>query len=823
MEKYTIDDSRTPKVLTCGHTFCSYCVQMSQGASPGQVRCPTCRVLMPADQVKVNFALRDAIAAAGGADSSNSAMPDASQRPARVARQLTMPNADEIEVALTTGAMPQNPELLKVCVGEALMGNAFHADNLDVLVSIQPPEGSLRCPVDICCIVDVSDSMATEATTQDGSGTNVSYGLAILDLVRHAIRTIIKNLEDCDRLAILSFANKAVLVLELTPMNEAGRRDAEIRLGHLQTDGMTNLWQGLKEGIELLTNAAAPGRLQHVMLLTDGIPNFNPPRGIIPMLKRMKEKAPDKSLSCTLSTFGFGYDLDSELLSEIAKVGCGSYSFIPDGGFVGTVFVNAMTNLLLTMAKNVTVTLQPVNGATLVLVSKEKDNEIGPVLGNLPAVDLGGDKGLQIDMGTLQFGQFRDTLVRVKVPAAARGGEWLRVTLQYQTRAGPGVEERTDVLKGQPSAENPEAFEVQRIRTSVVDCIRQAMRAAKQNNLDKMQKKASPLPIAQALVKDLDNAISTTSVTGDEEVAAILEDIHGQVAGAFSREEWYIKWGVHYLPSLMTAHLMQQCNNFKDPGVQKYGGALFQDLRDKADEIFLSLPPPVASARPANRPGRSTGYDDAYSAMRSSNSTTGGAPGTRQAQPQVTMAAYYDRYAGCIDGDATVSLPAGGSKRIADLRRGDLVCTGCRDDSASETRKVQCVVRTRAPEGKFLLVQLPGGLRLTPYHPVLLEGAWRFPADVEGASPAQEFECEAVFTIVLQGGGALLVEQVPCASLGHGISEGAARHPYFGNSQTVLEDLVRFDTFKDGLVDLLPGSAQRDPQTGFVCGLSPHF
>lgn len=32
--------------------------------------------------------------------------------------------------------------------------------------------------------------------------------------------------------------------------------------------------------------------------------------------------------------------------------GSGTFAFIPDAGFVGTVFVNAMSNLLVTMAKD---------------------------------------------------------------------------------------------------------------------------------------------------------------------------------------------------------------------------------------------------------------------------------------------------------------------------------------------------------------------------------------------------------------------------------------------------------------------------------------
>merc|ERR1711862_380904 len=101
----------------------------------------------------------------------------------------------------------------------------------------------------------------------------------------------------------------------------------------------------------------------HMMLFTDGLPNINPPRGILPMLNRLKDKEVG-NLPCTINTYGFGYELDSELLSEIAINGGGAYAFIPDAGFVGTVFVNAMSNLMVNMSKDVTLSLEPMNGAT---------------------------------------------------------------------------------------------------------------------------------------------------------------------------------------------------------------------------------------------------------------------------------------------------------------------------------------------------------------------------------------------------------------------------------------------------------------------------
>merc|ERR1719330_187022 len=95
------------------------------------------------------------------------------------------------------------------------------------------------------------------------------------------------------------------------------------------------------------------------------------------------------------------------------------------------------------------------------------------------------------------------------------------------------------------------------------------------------------------------DALADETVEGiPQAMAYLMEDLTGQVSEALSRPDWYLRWGVHYLPSLMFAHLSQQCNNFKDAGVQFYGGRLFKQLREAADRIFIELPPPTPTAVP---------------------------------------------------------------------------------------------------------------------------------------------------------------------------------------------------------------------------------
>merc|ERR1719330_1006439 len=115
-------------------------------------------------------------------------------------------------------------------------------------------------------------------------------------------------------------------------------------------------------------------RQQAILLLTDGQPNNVPPRGHLPELRDYKDSHP--GFNFQLNTFGFGYNLDSELLLDLATEGQGTYAFIPDAIIVGTTFVNSVANVLSTMSLSSPLSLTP-RGAEFA----------GPSLGGFTEVD----------------------------------------------------------------------------------------------------------------------------------------------------------------------------------------------------------------------------------------------------------------------------------------------------------------------------------------------------------------------------------------------------------------------------------------------------
>lgn len=157
---------------------------------------------------------------------------------------------------------------------------------------------------------------------QVDNGSEEGDGLSLLDVVRHGVRTVVGVLEPRDRVAVVKYSSTASIVHRLLPMNASGKSVSEDQIQQLRPAGTTNLWEGLNLGLDVLREEKVQGRTQCLMLLTDGVPNVEPPRGHIPMLQRYLRRY-GMMRECTINTFGFGYDLDSDLLRQIAFTGLG--------------------------------------------------------------------------------------------------------------------------------------------------------------------------------------------------------------------------------------------------------------------------------------------------------------------------------------------------------------------------------------------------------------------------------------------------------------------------------------------------------------------
>eukprot|EP00466_Bigelowiella_natans_P012476 jgi/Bigna1/128183/aug1.6_g2891 len=100
--------------------------------------------------------------------------------------------------------------------------------------------------------LDVSGSMSKEATAQGEEGKKESQGMSQLDIVVHAMRTIIAACGDDDILSIVTYSTCASTDLPPMKMTKQGKKAAGKALDNMSPNGQTNLWGGLKMGLDVL-------------------------------------------------------------------------------------------------------------------------------------------------------------------------------------------------------------------------------------------------------------------------------------------------------------------------------------------------------------------------------------------------------------------------------------------------------------------------------------------------------------------------------------------------------------------------------------------
>jgi hypothetical protein len=288
------------------------------------------------------------------------------------------------------------------------------------------------------------------------------------------------------------------------------------------------------------------------------------------------------------------------------------------------------------------------------------------------------------------------------------------------------------------------------------------------------------------------------------------------------------------------------CNNFKDRGVQCYGGAMFREVQEAVEAAFLRLPPPTPSIKPdaadyraaagggggggarghaggrlghVARGGSRGGHGGGRATLTSAAPSLGGSSPRSAlraggASPPAPAASFIDRYynhaGGCFHPDGRVAMADGSAKRVGDVAAGDVVAGGA---------VVVCVQVLPCSGGVMDLVRVGGkkGVLLTPWHPVRIGGVWRFPAELAPAVPCAVHE---VIDFVLSAGHTVTINGVECVTLGHDFTDPVVSHPYFG-SRAVVADLARMPGWREGRVVLSHSAIERDPRTHAVVGLRP--
>lgn len=400
----------------------------------------------------------------------------------------------------------------------------------------------------------------------------------------------------------------------------------------------------------------------------------------------------------------------------------------------------------------------------------------------------------RIALGSILFGQSRDLYLRVRPKEATgqlRDVEKLFASVEFVYTPMTGSARSTTAMadlrySGNPPPEAEVAYHQSRSQicdfTSSLfffDALGQRKRVdtISEDHLNGLRRLIAELPAAR--FDDDDNKSLLEDLSGP--------DPKGQISLAIGNQEYWAQWGGHYLLSLLNAHTRQYCNSFKDPGPLRYGtrSPLFVQCRDALDTAFDTIPPPKPSL--GNRGGGS--------------------------RAQISMARYHNSSNPCFAGSAPVTLASGRTVPVRALRRGSEVLTPL------GPRKVAAVLVT--PVAGEVLCRV-GGLLVTPWHPVSLDGGrtWAFPAQL-ATSAVRYTGC--IYSLLLQPdristAHAVHVGGVWGVTLGHGVTMGsdARAHSFFGDFRAVAKSLRSVGMRRNGLV--VGGGIRRDEKSGLVAG-----
>jgi len=258
-------------------------------------------------------------------------------------------------------------------------------------------------------LIDVSGSMQPENK---------------LPLLKEALRMLVRQLDERDRIAIVVYAGNSGLVLPSTPGNEL-----EIILGAidgLESGGSTHGSAGIELAYETAVQNFLPGGTNRVILCTDG--DFNVGTTDEGQLTRLIEEKAKSKVFLTVLGFGMG-NLKDATLEMLADKGNGNYGYIDTLNEARKVLVQGLSGTLVTIAKDVKIQVEfnPAQVKAYRLIGYE--NRV------LAAQDFNDDTK---DAGEIGAGHTVTALYELVPPGGQTPGAPSVDPLKYQQPVQPG-------------------------------------------------------------------------------------------------------------------------------------------------------------------------------------------------------------------------------------------------------------------------------------------------------------------------------------------------------------------------------------------------
>jgi Ca-activated chloride channel family protein len=181
-----------------------------------------------------------------------------------------------------------------------------------------------------------------------------------LELVKHALLTLVSRLDGRDRIGIVTFSDDARLVLPMTAADAKAEIAAVVQ--RLQPDGSTNAEAGLRLGYELAATGLDPERHSRVVFLSDGVANV----GQTDQERIAADVRERRDAGILLNTIGVGMGNHNDVfLEQLADRGDGVCDYVDDARAVQRAIVERFTGAFQPVAADVKIQVEFADGRVL--------------------------------------------------------------------------------------------------------------------------------------------------------------------------------------------------------------------------------------------------------------------------------------------------------------------------------------------------------------------------------------------------------------------------------------------------------------------------
>ena len=209
-------------------------------------------------------------------------------------------------------------------------------------------QNEIRSPLDICLVVDTSMSTSLEKLLQ----------------IKKSLILLIEQLIDIDTVSIITYNDKAVLLVERCPVTMIGRLHLTHIVNNISHSGKTNLSSAIKLAITTLgltdplkDDTGLPYR-SDILLISDGNCNLGITQNDI-LIKYIKNLIQKTGNNITIHTFGHGYSYTHDKLECISNNTGGSYYHVETVDNMCELFIDAIGIISEPVAKNTVICFQP--------------------------------------------------------------------------------------------------------------------------------------------------------------------------------------------------------------------------------------------------------------------------------------------------------------------------------------------------------------------------------------------------------------------------------------------------------------------------------